>query len=392
MSSTPNRVASANGFQPGRSFTSHGPNPGDLAIKPELVAPGTSMYMAFETYDPRGDLYSPNGFGAASGTSFSAPLVAGAAALVKQRHPGYTAAQIKSALVNTASQDVISDVSGNPVTVLSVGAGKLDAGAAVNSNVTCSPATLSFGALTAGSLPKTTQLAVSNNGGATVNLTLNVAVGKNSGVALTLDKSNLLLAAGASATVSVALSGALPLPGSYYGAITLQGNGISLRVPYLYMVGSGVVTNIIALTGLGFDGTVGERIPQGLISLKLVDANGVPVPNVPVTFTALSGGSLQNADPMTDANGVAGASPILGAQPGTYAYMASGGGLRVTFSGNARPKPNIAARSVLNAASFDPNSPIAPGSYITIFGTGFGDAVVSGTTIRLPFDFEPGER
>ncbi len=384
VSSTPNRVASAAGYIPGKSFSSHGPSPGDLGIKPELVAPGTSMYMAFETFDPLGELYSANGFGAASGTSFSAPLVAGAAALVKQKHPGYNAAQIKSALVNTASQDVISDVSGYPVTVLSIGAGKLDAGAAVNSNITSSPATLSFGALTAGSLPKTAALTVANTGPITANLSLSVAVGKNSGLAMTLDKPNLLLAAGASATVTVTLSGSVPLPGAYYGAVAIQGSGVSLRVPYLYLVGSGVPANIIAITGLGFDGTVGERIPQGLLSFKLVDGNGVPVANVPVTFTALSGGSLQNVDPATDVNGVAGASPILGALPGTYSFMATGGGLRVTFSGNARPKPNIPARSVLNAASFDANAPIAPGSYITIFGGALSDAIVSGTTIRLP--------
>lgn len=384
LPATANRLATANSYQPGRSFSSLGPGPGDLAIKPELVAPGTSIYMAFESFDPLGDLYSSNGYGVASGTSFSAPLVAGAAALVKQKHPAYSAAQIKSALVNTAAQDVLTDVSGNPVNVLSVGAGKLDAGAAVNSNVTCVPSTISLGALTAGSLPRTVPLTIANNGPTTVNLSLLLAVGRSSGLSLTFDKQNLLLPAGAAATVNVTLSGPVPLPGAYYGALAIQGSGISLRVPYLYLAGSGIPANIIALNGLGFDGTVGEPIPERLIAFKLVDANGVPVPNVPVTFTAPSGGAIQTPDLATDANGVAAAFPVLGSQPGNYSFVATAGGLRVTFSGNARLKPNIPPRSVLNAASFDPNGVIVPGSYITIFGTGLSDRTAFGATLRLP--------
>src|ERR1019366_9437095 len=107
------------------SYSSFGPNT-DGAIKPEIVAAGgldiwlqpdqlndptylypfAGMYMATEKYDPLGELYSDNGYAAADGTSFSSPIVAGAAALVKQAHPNYTVAQIKSALVNTAAQDV----------------------------------------------------------------------------------------------------------------------------------------------------------------------------------------------------------------------------------------------------------------------------------------------
>ena len=51
--------------------------------------------------------------------------------MVKQAHPNYTPAQIKSALVNTASQIIIQDEDGDPVGVQQLGAGLMDAGAAV---------------------------------------------------------------------------------------------------------------------------------------------------------------------------------------------------------------------------------------------------------------------
>src|SRR5258706_4589078 len=132
-------------------FSSLGPTTGDNALKPDLVAVGGSdgyfsdIYTAAQTYDVLGELYSANGYQAASGTSFSTPLVAGAAALVKQAHPNFTAAQIKSALVNTASQDVTSNEEGDVVGVQALGAGKIDAGAAMQTNVTANPASISFG-------------------------------------------------------------------------------------------------------------------------------------------------------------------------------------------------------------------------------------------------------
>ena len=137
------------------AFSSLGPSLGNNGLKPDLVAVGGStgnylnLYMAAQSYDPLGELYSANGFVAASGTSFATPLVAGAAALVKQAHPKFTAMEIKSALVNTASQDVLADEAGNPAGVPGLGGGKLDVGAAVESVVTVNPPTVSFGLITA---------------------------------------------------------------------------------------------------------------------------------------------------------------------------------------------------------------------------------------------------
>jgi hypothetical protein len=73
-------------------------------------------------------------------------LVAGAAALIKQRHQ--TSRRPESvALVNTANPAVAQDDRGNDVDTQSIGNGLLDAGAAAGVTVLSNTATFSFGAV-----------------------------------------------------------------------------------------------------------------------------------------------------------------------------------------------------------------------------------------------------
>ena len=81
----------------------------DYSIKPDLVAPGEDIYSATEAQDPTGPEYDPSGFASLSGTSFSSPHVAGAAALVLQKHPTWTPEQVKAALVEHANPSVVVD-------------------------------------------------------------------------------------------------------------------------------------------------------------------------------------------------------------------------------------------------------------------------------------------
>ncbi|MBN1466732.1 S8 family peptidase [candidate division KSB1 bacterium] len=74
-------------------FSSRGPT-SDGRIKPEVVALGVSCTVA----------YAGGGFGSANGTSFSCPLVAGAAALILSAHPHLTPKQVRQALIQTAAQ------------------------------------------------------------------------------------------------------------------------------------------------------------------------------------------------------------------------------------------------------------------------------------------------
>ncbi len=365
-------------------FSSLGPTTGDGALKPDLLAVGLDVYMAGENYDPAGELFSADRYVVANGTSFSTPMMAGAAALVKQRHPDYTAAQVRSALMNTASSIVQTDDSGNPVDVRSTGAGLLDVSAAANVTVTIVPSSISFGNLGSTSLPKTQQLQFTNNGSATVSLTATVSAAvASSGASVQLDSATLTLTPGGSGQINVVLKGSLPSAGSYSGAVHVQGPGVALTIPYLYTVGDGSAANLIPLTGTDFDGTVGGNIPDGVISFKLVDSYGAPVVGAPVVFSA-RGGAVQSADANTDRYGIATAIPVLGPQSGNVSFTATAAGIRNVFTGYARPQPTIGASGIIDAASFQVGKPVAPGSYISIFGTGLSDYSDFAESATLP--------
>ncbi|MEE4544910.1 S8 family serine peptidase [Streptomyces sp. V4-01] len=100
-------------------FSSWGPRYPDGALKPELTAPGVDILAARSQFSPEGT----GSYLTMSGTSMATPHVAGAAALVAQRHPDWTGQQIKDALVSTAR--ATPDI---PVT--QGGSGRLDAPAA----------------------------------------------------------------------------------------------------------------------------------------------------------------------------------------------------------------------------------------------------------------------
>ncbi|MEU7580197.1 S8 family peptidase [Streptomyces sp. NPDC041068] len=109
------------------NFSSRGPAYGSHTLKPEIAAPGVGISAA--AAGGRG----PYAYQSMSGTSMATPHVAGAAALVKQRHPDWSSQQIKAALVSSAD-------SGVPGDARETGGGRLDAKAAIDQKVLGSPA------------------------------------------------------------------------------------------------------------------------------------------------------------------------------------------------------------------------------------------------------------
>jgi minor extracellular serine protease Vpr len=369
-------------------FSSIGPTTGDAALKPDVLAVGTNVYMAGESYDPSGALFSSNRDVVANGTSFSTPLVAGAAALVKQKHPGFTPDQVRSALMTTAA-NILTDDAGKGTDARWAGAGKLDTGAAVAAGVTVTPASLSFGRLQLNSSFASKQIQITNSGSAAVNLNFSILpANTSSGTLLKLDRQNLSLAPGASGTVTASLSGGAPAAGAFSGNVVVQGAGGTLRIPYLYTVPSSTPANLIPLTGIDSDGTIGGGIAEGIISVKLVDSSGLPIAGAPVSFTARTGGSYRQADQSTDRYGIAYAEPVLGTQTGLYTFTAIAGNLRASFSEFARPRPTIADGGVADAATFDRTGPFAPGSYVTIFGAALSDFSDYAESATLPLQID----
>jgi subtilisin family serine protease len=121
--------ATSSGASPAiAGFSSAGPTPVSLRLKPDVVAPGQSILSAAPEDSWR----------TSSGTSMAAPHVAGAVALLLERHPEWTPAQVKAALTATARPLA----GGDPTRV---GAGLVDVAAADVPLLRATPTAVSFG-------------------------------------------------------------------------------------------------------------------------------------------------------------------------------------------------------------------------------------------------------
>jgi uncharacterized protein (TIGR03437 family) len=373
------------------AFSSRGPVLGNGAIKPDVGAVGESLYLAGQTFDPNGELYTANGFLVSQGTSFSTPQVAGIAALVKQslsnlpalqNNPLLAAAAVRSAIVNSASQDVTDR--GTTASVLAIGAGKANAGLAVATQLVANPVSISFGVIRANTLPVTQQIQLTNIGASP--LALSVSLNKRTvetNAQTSVDTANLTLASGVTQTMNVTLSGPLPAPGVYEGFVTVSGGANPINIPYLYVVGDGVPYNLLSIAGNGDDGTVSQQSAGGFVVIRMVDQYGVPVTGLGTTFGVTYGnGQLLNRTTRTDNYGVGYAEQVLGSTPGTNVYTASSGGLTTTFTATGRQQPTIAPYGAVNGASYSQS--VAPGSYISIFGVALADTSGAYSTPYLP--------
>jgi subtilisin family serine protease len=139
------------------------------------------------------------------------PHLAGAAAVVRGIHPNWTAAQVRSAIVNTAQEGLLRHPETGVVTndALIVGAGLLDVDAAGRAVAALGPVSQSFGSVSTGSgRSKSKSFVITNLAGATKTFTVTLADDASDGVLFSTNAGTMTLGPGqaTNATVTMAAS------------------------------------------------------------------------------------------------------------------------------------------------------------------------------------------
>ena len=215
------------------SFSSAGPTDFGTFLKPDISAPGLDVLSS----TPPATTGST--FSVFAGTSMATPHVAGAAALLLQRHPGWTEPQVKSALMSTAGPAWQDTTRTQEASVLLEGAGLTNVQAADDPKIFTDPQSLSFQRIdvSTGSQLRSLLLTVSDAGDGAGTWTATVAPqSQTTGVQITVPSSVSLAPGGFMGfPVSVQASAAAQT-GMNEGFIVLSGNGVERRVPYAFLV------------------------------------------------------------------------------------------------------------------------------------------------------------
>ncbi|MFJ6575087.1 S8 family peptidase [Streptomyces sp. NPDC091368] len=215
-------------------FSSTGPRVGDGAVKPDLTAPGVGITAAAapgSAIDTRpGTPHPAPGYLAIDGTSMATPHVAGAAALLKQRHPDWKSAELKGALTGSTK--------GGAYTAFQQGTGRVQVDQALNVDVIAEPVSLNYGTALwphQDDKPVAKKVAYRNLGDTNVTLDLSVSTVDPSGKPapagfFTLGASKVTVPARGTAEVDlVADTRVGEADGTYSGYVTATGGGRSVR-------------------------------------------------------------------------------------------------------------------------------------------------------------------
>ena len=196
-------------------FSSIGPTPYSLQLKPDVTAPGVSVLSSV----PKA------GFAEFSGTSMASPHVAGAAALLKQQHPTWTVAQIKSSLMLTGDLSYATEARTAEATPLNEGGGRIDIPRASTPLVFAAPSSASFGLMKPRG-NKTISISLTDAGGGAG--TWSVSLTKPHGVRPTVPAS--VIVPGKLAVTATIGAGAREGDGT--GFVTLKAAAETRRIPY----------------------------------------------------------------------------------------------------------------------------------------------------------------
>ncbi|MEH6634440.1 MAG: S8 family serine peptidase [Halioglobus sp.] len=193
-------------------FSSQGPTDVRFRVKPDVVAPGVNVLSSVPASACEEDpefVLAKGCFAFFSGTSMSAPHLAGSAAVIRGQHPQWSAAEVRSAVVNTAQRGVLLDYQdAAPVDDVNVvGAGLENLLAAVNAAVALDPVSLAFGGVPSGSgQTRTMDLTVTNLGDGVSTYYLSISGQTDNKVSYSVSQESVALEDGASAVVQVTMT------------------------------------------------------------------------------------------------------------------------------------------------------------------------------------------
>ncbi len=215
------------------SFSSRGPS-FQATLKPDVIAPGEAILSAGFANGVGLDVH--RGFGLSSGTSMSGPHVAGGAALLRQLHPTWTTADVKSALMSTADREVWLDAARTqPAGVLAQGAGRINLARAANPGLLFDRPSVSFGNLQPrpGEATRVEATVTARNiSGQTLSYRLSARSTDGAAFTVRVSPAEITLAPQEQARLTVAVE--IPAgndPGDYGGLVELSGGITNLHLP-----------------------------------------------------------------------------------------------------------------------------------------------------------------
>ncbi|MET8747122.1 S8 family serine peptidase [Streptomyces sp. NPDC004728] len=232
------------------NFSSRGPVKETFAVKPEITAPGVGIVAARAAGTTMGTPVDAN-YTSANGTSMATPHVSGAAAILAQRHPDWSADRLKQVLVSTAKQGSYNAYQG--------GNGRVDVPKAIDATTYSSPAVVSMGKKSAESAPVAKTVSYVNTSATDTTLSLRLfSAGETApppdGM-FTLSANSVTVPANSTASVTVTYHPELGAVGDYTGIITATApDGTAIRT------------------------TVGatKDVPTVDLTLNTIDRNGDP--------------------------------------------------------------------------------------------------------------------
>jgi subtilisin family serine protease len=290
------------------AFSSRGPllpssrSTGDL-LKPDITAPGVQILAGnspVETNAVAGQLFQAIG-----GTSMSSPHIAGIGALLKDLHPDWTAAEMQSAIMTSARQNVTKEDGVTPADPFDFGAGHVVPNGAANTGLVYPVefddyraflrsqglCTLCFGTSPAPvrpatelNVPSVTIRALTGSRTVTRKVrnvgssgTYRANLTAPAGIDVTVTPNRLNLAAGATATYQIRFTANSTAAFDRYsfGSLTWTRSGQNVRIPLVIrpvkitapteITGTGTTGSATYSVTLGYQGPFSVA-PQGLVA------------------------------------------------------------------------------------------------------------------------------